>query len=104
MNARTVMALILCLGWGCDYTPNAPTPSSTPPPNGPVQVTAIPPGSLATFAILDAFPPEASLRQNVQLRLPLDRNEEFPFPILEFQFTYPRDMTLGGVIPTSSWV
>jgi hypothetical protein len=88
MNARTVVALTLCLGWGCDYTPNAPSTKASP--NGPVQVIA-PAPAFATFSVLSAFPPEAA----VQLRLPLDRNEDFPWPIIQFQFTYPRDLTLG---------
>jgi hypothetical protein len=89
MNARTAAALTLCLGWGCDYTPNAPTTSTTPSP-GSVQVNPVGPATLATFAILNVFPPQA-----IQLFLPLDRSEEYPRPNIEFQFTYPRDLSLG---------
>jgi hypothetical protein len=40
-------------------------------------------------------PERVSAGAAVQLRLPLDRNEDFPWPIIQFQFTYPRDLTLG---------
>jgi hypothetical protein len=75
-------ALAMILGCGGYTTPipaATPTPSPTPTPLTP-----------ATFTILSATPAAGG-----SISLPTSPGEGSRSPTLEFQFTYPRDLTLG---------
>jgi hypothetical protein len=81
MKAWTAVALALTLGCGGSYS----TPTSTPTPSP----TASPTPS-ATFTLVGATPAAGA-----SISLPTSPGEGSLSPTLEFQFTYPRDLTLG---------
>lgn len=74
MKALTAFALALTVGCGGSTTP-APTPTPTPS---------------ATFTILSATPAAGA-----SIPLPVSTGDGSLSPQLEFQFTYPGDLTLG---------
>jgi ABC-type transport system substrate-binding protein len=80
MRTWSAIALALTLGCGGSTSvtaPPSPAPSASPTPS-------------ATFAIVSAQPAAGS-----SIVLPSTPGEGTLAPTLEFQFTYPRDLTLG---------
>ena len=76
MKALSAVALLLTLGCGGSTTPTpAPTPTPTP---------------AATFTILSATPGAGGT-----IPLPVSPGDGSRSPEIEFQFTYPGDLTLG---------
>jgi hypothetical protein len=103
LKGRTAIALILTIGWGCDYTPG-PTPASSPSPSStesqgqqPIVIVPIPnpgldvpPGpSTSVFKIVLATPPvDATINLPASPVAPVHR------PTLDFEFKYPQNLTL----------
>jgi hypothetical protein len=73
---RLVAAVAVAPTLACgDSTPAAPTPSHTP---------------LATFTIVSATPAAGTT-----IPLPISPGDGSRSPVIDFQFTYPADLTLG---------
>jgi hypothetical protein len=84
MKTLTAVALALTLGCGASKTPATATPEPTPTPL-PVIVVR-----LATFRVLSATPAAGG-----GISLPASPSDGSSSPAIEFEFTYPRDLTLG---------
>jgi hypothetical protein len=77
MRALSTVTAALCLTLGCG---GSTTPTAAPTP-------AIPP---ATFTIVSATPAAGT-----SISLPVNPGAGSRTPTIEFQFTYPQDLTLG---------
>jgi hypothetical protein len=104
---------VLTFGWGCDYTPELPTPASTPaptavPPGGSVPVVVVPlptqtpvpgvspvpPGGsnpVASVKIVATVPPPGET-----ITVSGDASVRTRRPIIDFEFTSPRSLTLDN--------
>jgi hypothetical protein len=77
---KTLSAVVLAAATlACGGSTSTPTPSPTPTPT-----------ALGTFAILSASPAAGG-----SITLPVSPGDGVRSPTLEFQFTSPRDLTLG---------
>jgi len=115
VRARTALALVLTLGWGCDYTPDlppappSPKASAVPPGSGSIPVIVVPvPAPTPMPGVPSPVPPDNSdpvgpIRivattpaADETITVSRDSSARTRRPIIDFEFKSPQSLTLDN--------
>ena len=115
VRARTAIALVLTLGWGCDYTPDlppappSPKVSAVPPGSGSIPVIVLPvPAQTPLPVVPSPVPPSGPFpvgpvrivattpAADETITVSRDSSVRTRRPIIDFEFTSPESLTLDN--------